>query len=95
MPSLSINENLKPTTNIIDQSKSGHSGARISGFRPCPLINKSAFTIGIFTAENAYSLIGSGFSILVGATFLIAAVSSRRMRSGSESPIQQIDANLF
>jgi len=64
-------------------------------FGLAPLINKSAFTIGVFTAENAYSLIGSGFSILVGRLSLSPPFPPRRMRSGSESPIQQIDANLI
>jgi len=60
-----------------------------------PLTNKSASTISAFSAENAYSLIGSGFSILVGVTFLVAAVSFRRVGSRSESLIQQIDVNLI
>jgi hypothetical protein len=58
-----------------------------------PFISKSGSAISVFSAENAYALIGSGFSILVGATFLVAAVSSRRARSGSESLLRQIDAN--
>jgi hypothetical protein len=62
-----------------------------SAFGFVPLINKSGSTISVFSAENAYSLIGSSFSILVGAIFLVAAVSFRRVRSGSESLIQQID----
>jgi hypothetical protein len=52
-----------------------------------PLINKTGSTISAFSAENAYSLIGSGFSVLVGFTFLVAAVSFRRLSSGSESLI--------
>jgi hypothetical protein len=64
------------------------------GFGFLPFINKSCTGISVFSAENAYSLIGSGFSMLVGATFLIAAVSLRRVRSGSESLIQEIDVNL-
>jgi hypothetical protein len=45
------------------------------------LINKSGCTVSIFSAENAYSLIGSGFSILVGATFLVAAISYKKSAS--------------
>ena len=59
------------------------------------LINKSHSAVSVFSAENAYSLIGSGFSILVGATFLVAAVSFSRVRSGSETLIQKIDPNLI
>ena len=59
------------------------------------LINRSDSTISIFSVENAYSVIGSGFSLIVGAAFLIAAVSFRRVRSGSGSLIQQSDANLI
>ncbi|HEV3208628.1 MAG TPA: hypothetical protein VGY91_00045 [Chthoniobacterales bacterium] len=68
-------------------------GFSVFGF--VSLIDKSDSTISAFSAENAYSLIGSGFSILVGATFLVAAVSFRKGRSGSESLIQQIDFNLI
>jgi hypothetical protein len=67
-------------------------GFSVLGF--VSLINKSDSTISAFPAENAYTLIGSGFSILVGATFLVAAVSFRRGRSGSEGFIQQIDIML-
>jgi hypothetical protein len=68
-------------------------GFSVLGF--VSLINKSGSTIGALSVENAYSLIGSGFSILVGATFLVAAISFRRERSESESLSQQIDANLI
>jgi uncharacterized membrane protein (DUF485 family) len=38
--------------------------------------NKQGIEAGsIFSAQNAYSFIGSSFSILVGATFLVAAIS--------------------
>jgi hypothetical protein len=60
-----------------------------------PFINKSCSGISVFSAENAYSLIGSGFSMLVGATFLIAAVSFKRVRSGSASLIQEMEVNLI
>jgi hypothetical protein len=53
-----------------------------------PLIIKSGSTISAFSAENAYSMVGSGFSLLVGVTFLVAAVSFRRLSSGSESLIE-------
>jgi hypothetical protein len=52
-----------------------------------PFINKTGSAIGAFSAENAYSVIGSGFSVLVGLTFLVAAVSFRRLSSGSENLI--------
>jgi hypothetical protein len=52
-----------------------------------PLTIKSGSTIGAFSAENAYPMVGSGFSVLVGVTFLVAAVSFRRLSSGSESLI--------
>jgi hypothetical protein len=32
---------------------------------------------GIFSAERAYSFIGGAFAVLVGATFLIAAIAYR------------------
>jgi hypothetical protein len=35
----------------------------------------SEYTGSIFSAEHAYSFIGSTFSILVGATFLVAAIT--------------------
>ncbi len=39
-------------------------------------INKQSDCTGnIFSAEHTYSLIGSTFSVLVGATFLIAAIT--------------------
>jgi hypothetical protein len=54
------------------------------------LINRCDSTVSVFSAENAYSLIGSGFSILVGTTFLVAAVSFSRVRSRSETLVRQI-----
>jgi hypothetical protein len=49
----------------------------------------------IFSVEHAYSLIGSTFSVLVGATFLVAAITFRGARTGSEMLAARIDANLI
>jgi hypothetical protein len=49
------------------------------------LVNQSGYAGSVFSAENAYSLIGSVFSFLVAATFLVAAVSFTRVKSRSES----------
>jgi hypothetical protein len=35
------------------------------------------YTSSIFSVEHAYSLIGSTFSVLVGATFLVSAITFR------------------
>ena len=58
------------------------------------------YTSSIFSAENVYSFIGSTFSILVGATFLVAAITFRGVRPKSERfvaerLVAQIDANLI
>jgi hypothetical protein len=53
------------------------------------------YTSGIFSAENAYSFIGGSFSILVGVTFLLAAISFTVVRSRSERLVAQIDATLI
>ena len=53
------------------------------------------YTSGIFSVEHAYSLIGSTFSVLVGATFLVAAITFRGARTGSEMLVARIDANLI
>jgi hypothetical protein len=37
----------------------------------------------IFAVEHTYSLIGSTFSVLVGTTFLVAAITFRGVRHGS------------
>ena len=42
------------------------------------------YSSSIFSVEHAYSLIGSTFSVLVGATFLVAAITFRGVRTGSE-----------
>ena len=39
------------------------------------LINKQSDCTGILSAEHTYSLIGSTFSLLVSATFLVAAIA--------------------
>ena len=51
-----------------------------------PFINtQPGYTSGIFSVEHAYSLIGSTFSVLVGATFFFAATTFRGVRTGSEA----------
>jgi hypothetical protein len=40
-------------------------------------------TSSIFSVEHIYSLIGSTFSVLVGTTFLVAAITFRGVRHGS------------
>jgi hypothetical protein len=67
-----------------------------SAFGFIPLINKQPiYTSNIFSAENAYSFIGSSFSILVGATFLVAAISFRVVRARSERLVAQLDPSLL
>jgi hypothetical protein len=59
------------------------------------VINKQpGLSAGIFSVEHTYSLIGSVFSVLVGATFLVAAIAFRGARSGSERLAARIDAHL-
>jgi hypothetical protein len=50
-------------------------------------------TSSIFSVEHTYSLIGSTFSVLVGTTFLVAAITFKGMRHGSLRLIARIDAN--
>jgi hypothetical protein len=50
---------------------------------------------GIFSVEHTYSLIGSVFSVLVGATFLVAAIAFRGVRTGSAGLARRIDAHLI
>jgi hypothetical protein len=57
--------------------------------------NQSGHTGSIFSAEHTYSLIGSTFSILVGATFFIAAVTFKGFKTGSERFVAQIDTSLI
>src|ERR1700693_3008044 len=40
-------------------------------------------TSSIFSVEHTYSLVGSTFSVLVGTTFLVAAITCRGVRRGS------------
>ena len=68
-------------------------GFSVLGF--VPLIYKTCSAVRNCSAENAGTLIGSGSSILVGATFLVAAYSFRRVRSGSRRLIEPIDADLI
>jgi membrane associated rhomboid family serine protease len=60
------------------------------------VINKlPSLSTGILSVEHAYSLIGSIFSVLVGAIFLAAAIAFRGMRSGSEGLAARIDSHLI
>jgi hypothetical protein len=60
------------------------------------LISKQpGHTSGIFSPENAYSFIGGSFSILVGVTFLLAAISFKAVRSRAERFVAQIDTTLI
>jgi hypothetical protein len=52
-------------------------------------------TSSIFSVEHTYSLIGSAFSVLVGTTFLVAAITFRGVRPGSLKGLSRIDANLI
>jgi hypothetical protein len=54
-----------------------------------------SLSTGIFSVEHTYSLIGSVFSLLVGATFLVAAIAFRGARTGSERLAARIDAHLI
>jgi hypothetical protein len=54
-----------------------------------------SLSTGMLSVEHAYSLIGSIFSVLVGATFLVAAITFRGMRTGSEGLASKIDAHLI
>jgi hypothetical protein len=62
----------------------------VSVFNP-----QSGFSGSIFSVEHTYSLIGSTFSVLVGATFLVAAITFRGVRTGSERLVARIDAQLI
>jgi len=53
------------------------------------------YTSSIFSVEHTYSLIGSTFSLLVGATFLVAAITFRGVRTGRERLVARIDASLI
>ncbi len=58
--------------------------------------NQSDHTGSIFSVEHTYSLIGGIFSVLVGATFFIAAaVTFKGFVTGSERFVAQIDARLI
>jgi membrane associated rhomboid family serine protease len=60
------------------------------------VINKlPSLSTGILSVEHAYSLIGSIFSVLVGAIFLAAAFAFRGMRSGCEGLAARIDSHLI
>jgi hypothetical protein len=56
---------------------------------------QSGFSGSIFSVEHTYSLIGSTFSVLVGATFLVAAITFRGARTGSDRLVARINAHLI
>ena len=61
-----------------------------------PFMSKpQGFAGSLFSAENAYSFVGSTFSILVGMAFLVAAITFKGLRPGSETLLTSIDANLI
>jgi len=80
---------------IFDQPQPDHSALGFSVLGFVPLIYKTCSAVRNCSAENASTLIGSGSSILVGATFLVAAYSFRRVRSGSRRLIEPIDADMI
>ena len=69
----------------------GFSGLGFISF----LNNQPNHTGGIFSAENAYSLIGSSFSVLVGTTFLVAAIAFTAVRFKSERLMVETDVRLI
>jgi hypothetical protein len=69
----------------------GFSGLGFISF----LNNQPNHAGSIFSAENAYSLLGSSFSVLVGTTFLVAAIVFTIVRFKSERLVAQIDVGLI
>lgn len=59
------------------------------------LNNQPNHTNSIFCAENAYSLLGGSFSVLVGTTFFVAAIVFTAIRFKSERLVAQIDVGLI
>jgi hypothetical protein len=57
--------------------------------------HQSEHTGSIFSVEHTYSLIGGIFSVMVGATFFIAAVTFKGFMTGSERFVAQIDARMI
>jgi hypothetical protein len=61
-----------------------------------PFMSKpSGFGGSLLSVENAYEFAGSTFSILVGMAFLVAAITFKGLRSGSERFLASIDSNLI
>jgi hypothetical protein len=61
-----------------------------------PFMNKPSGLAGsLFSVENAYAFVGSTFSILVGMAFLVAAITFKGLRPGSERFLAPMDANLI
>jgi hypothetical protein len=60
-------------------------------------LNKPSSQVGShLSVENTYTFIGSGFSILVGTIFLVAAISItfKGVKAGSERFVSAINATL-
>ena len=59
------------------------------------LINKQSDCTGILSAEHAYSLIGSTFSLLVSATFLVAAIAFKGFGTFATPKARNLSARGF
>jgi hypothetical protein len=59
------------------------------------LSTRTGLASSLFSVEHAYSLIGSTFSVLVGATFLFAAIVFMGVRPESGRLIARMNANLI
>jgi hypothetical protein len=59
------------------------------------LINKQSDCTGILSAEHTYSLIGSTFSLLVGGTFLVAAIAFKGFGTFGTSKALNLSAREF
>jgi hypothetical protein len=60
-----------------------------------PFLHQQPESSSIFSVEQTYSLVGSTFSVLVGAVFLVGAFAFRGMRTGPEALVARINANLI
>jgi hypothetical protein len=59
------------------------------------LINKQSDCTSIISAEHTYSLVGSTFSLLVGATFLVAAITFKGFGTFGNSKALNLSARGF
>ena len=61
-----------------------------------PFMSKPSGLAGsLLSVENAYAFAGSTFSILVGMAFLVAAITFKGLRPGSETLLASIETNLI